>query len=204
MTDFKTRRGRPLTLIGDPALLTMDRLALVTDRFDSDPRIATVSLVGASSVSADPWLRATGPAGPLTVLALDVADLLGPLDTTDPESVDAWLLAASERGLWHDWLLTNHADVVKAELVCPPSEMDALEIDDPSGSHHTALRSHTPRRGGITITGDVTWLGPYETGAQVLSTAAIRALAEDDRGTSITWQCLTEVKDATVKPNPCI
>jgi glycosyltransferase involved in cell wall biosynthesis len=186
MTDFKTRRGRPLTLIGDPALLTMDRLALVTDRFDSDPRIATISLVGSSSVPADPWLRATGPAGPLTVLALDVADLVGAFNPDDPETIDAWLLAASERGLWHDWLLTNHADVVKAELVCPPTEMDALELDDPSGSHHTALRSHTTRRGGITITVDVTWLGPYETGAQVLTTAAIRALGEDDRVTSIT------------------
>ena len=40
---IRSRHGRTLTVLGDPALLTMDRLEQVRDRIDSDARIASIS-----------------------------------------------------------------------------------------------------------------------------------------------------------------
>lgn len=188
MKPIRTRGGRQLSAIGDATLLTMERLATISDHFDAEPRVATVSLVAAPTKSQDgEFLRATGPAGPVTVVALDLSDVLGDLatDDPDPEKVDAWLLAASEHGLWHDWLFATQPDVTRATLVCPPSAMDAREVQDPSGSHHAALINSEPVPERLTITIDATWLGPHETGAQVLTTAAIAALARNERIASI-------------------
>ncbi len=42
---IRSRRGRTLVVVGDPALLTLDRLSEFTSRIDSDARIASLSLV---------------------------------------------------------------------------------------------------------------------------------------------------------------
>lgn len=181
---LRSRKGRTLTVLGDPTLLTMDRLAEFTSRIDSDPRIASLSLV-AVPTSTGQWLRAAGPAGPLTAIATDLEDLVGPLDTDDPEAVDAWLTKASERGLWHDWWMTKDADVAHADSTRSPKDVDIVESDDPASSRHHALRAYTPKPGRLTITVDVTWLGPHETGAQVLTTAAIAGLARQSEVTAI-------------------
>ena len=66
--------------------------------------------------------------------------------------------------------------------MCPveplPDEPEPVEADDPASSRHHALRAYAPKSGRLTVTVDVTWLGPHETGAQVLTTAAIHALAQ--------------------------
>ena len=50
------------------------------------------------------------------------------------------------------------------------------------------LRSIARKAGGkLRIAVDVTWLGPYETGAQVLTTAAINALADGNPATNPDW-----------------
>lgn len=196
MKPIRTRGGRQLSAIGDASLLTMERLATISDHFDAEPRVATVSLVAAPTKGQDGhFLRATGPAGPVTVVALDLSDLLGDLSTEEPEpeKVDAWLLAASEHGLWHDWLFASQPDVTRATLVCPPSAMDAREVHDISGSHHAALINSEPVPERLTITIDATWLGPHETGAQVLTTAAIAALARNERIASITLTGISEL-----------
>ncbi len=181
---IRTRRGRTLVVIGDPALLTMDRLAEFTSRIDSDPRIASLSLVAVPTTSGQ-WLRAAGPAGPLTAIATDLEDLVGPLAADDPDAVTLWLTRASERGLWHDWWMTKDADVAHAEAARTPRDVDIVEADDPASSRHHALRAYAPRSGRLTVTVDVTWLGPHETGAQVLTTAAIAGLAGQDEITAI-------------------
>jgi len=181
---IRTRRGRTLVVIGDPALLTMDRLAEFTSRIDADPRIASLSLV-AVPTSNGQWLRAAGPAGPLTAAATDLEDLVGPLDPDDPEAVHSWLTRASERGLWHDWWMTKDADVAHADASRHPQDVDIVEADDPASSRHHVLRAYAPKPGRMTVTVDVTWLGPHETGAQVLTTAAIAGLAGQDEITAI-------------------
>ena len=173
-----------MVVLGDPALLTMDRLAEFTSRLDSDPRIASLSLVAVPSAQGR-WLRASSAAGPLTAVATDLVDLVGPLDAEDPEGVQSWLRRASERGLWHDWWLTSDADIARADDPRRPADVDIAEADDPSSSRHSALRHYTPKSGRLTITVDATWLGPHETGAQVLTTAALGALALQDRVTGI-------------------
>ncbi len=174
--ELRSRRGRRLTVIGDPALLTMERMDEFSARIDSDPRIASLSLV--SGPARPPtWLRATTASGPLVAIAADLVDLVGPMASTDPDDVGDWLRRASERGLWHDWWVTDHADVAHAEAVLGPSEVDLLEADDRGSAQHAALRRHRTRPGRLTVTVDVTWLGPHETGAQVLTTAAVGALA---------------------------
>jgi glycosyltransferase involved in cell wall biosynthesis len=181
---IRSRKGRTLVVIGDPTLLTMDRLAEFTSRIDSDPRIASLSIV-AVPTSTGQWLRAAGPAGPLTAIATDLEDLVGPLEVDDLEAVEGWLMQASERGLWHDWWMTKDADVAHADAAREPRPVDIVEADDPASSRHRALRAYVPKAGRLTVTVDVTWLGPHETGAQVLTTAAIGGLARQDEITAI-------------------
>lgn len=181
MNDFKTARGRKITVIGDPALLTLDRIAAIGDRFDTDPRIATVSIMAYPRYTSA-FLRSTAPAGCLVAIAQDCEALVGSVQ----DDVVGWAVRASDRGLWHDWWLSNGRDVARAEILVEPGHMDVLELNDPSGSHYLALTETASNVDELTITVDVTWLGPHETGAQVLTTAAVAAMANDDRVASIT------------------
>jgi glycosyltransferase involved in cell wall biosynthesis len=180
MTDFKTRKGNTITVNGDPellALLTLDRIEVIGDRFDSDPRIASVSIQATNNPKANnTFLRATAPAGCL--IAINNSDLF------DPDQED-WATQASNRGLWHDWYLSTDRDVTKAPVIQTPSAMDQRELEDPTSSHFHALKESSIDPNNLTLTIDVTWLGPHETGAQVLTTAAIPALADQSTIKSI-------------------
>ena len=188
MSDFKTARGRKITVIGDPALLTLDRMTAIGDRFDADPRIATVSIMAHPRYTSA-FLRSTAPAGCLVAIAQDAQELVG----GDVNDTAVWARQASERGLWHDWWLSNARDIARAEVILEPAPMDVEERGDPGGSHFLALHESAPRATDLTITVDATWLGPHETGAQVLTTAAVAAMAKDDRVAGITLIGLTEL-----------
>jgi len=177
MTEFKTRKGTKIHVVGDPSLLTMDRIQILGDRFDSDPRIASVS-VQYHPEHESTFLRATGPAG--VTIAIANNDLV-PAN----EDLTIWASQASARGLWHDWWLTNTRDIKSAPTICEPNAMDAQERDDPSGSHFEAFNKSSIDPNNLTLTIDVTWLGPHETGAQVLTTAAIPAVANQPNVHSI-------------------
>jgi len=174
---IRTRNGRPLTILGTPALMTMDRIQLFQERVDSDPRIASVSLVAGPGGGG--WLRGAGPAGVVVAIADDIQNLVGPLDSTDLTSWTAWCRAASERGLWHDWWVTSDSDVVSSPALLPTSDVDAMEVTDLSGAHARMFHAE-PKVTHLTLTVDVSWLGQHETGAQVLTTSAIEALARVD------------------------
>ena len=191
---FKSPRGRVLVVFGDPALLTMDRMAEFGRWIDSDPRIVTLSLKPNDQVT-DTWLRATAPAGPLIAVARDAEDLVGPLpqQASDVEDLLLWTAKASERGLWHDWWLTSNRDVAKAKPIAGAAAMDEIEADDPSSSHYSTTHTQPLKARNLSVTVDVTWLGPYETGAQVLTTAAVRAMADDERIAVITLVGLPEL-----------
>jgi len=180
METFKSPRGRVLRVYGDLTLLTMDRMGVFGDRIDSDPRLVSLSLTPSPN-TAGSWLRSTMPAGAVIAIAQDACDLVGEPQDETPEALGNWCASAAERGLWHDWYLTNHKDVLKAAPLLMPAEMDARENRDPSSAHFYARNESRKAGGKLRIAVDVTWLGPYETGAQVLTTAAINALAQDDR-----------------------
>ncbi|MDE0973842.1 MAG: glycosyltransferase [Candidatus Nanopelagicales bacterium] len=188
MTEFKTRKGNLITVDGDPdllALLTLDRIQTIGDRFDTDPRIASVSIYATTNPHAnETFLRATAPAGCL--IAINQSDLF------DPETQD-WATAASHRGLWHDWWLTTANDIRKAPVIAEPHAIDLKELGDPSGSHFNALKETPIDTNNLTLTIDVTWLGPHETGAQVLTTAAIPAIADQPTIASIRLVGLSEL-----------
>ena len=137
MEPLKTARGRLLQVLGDPALLTMDRMAEFTKRFDGDPRIVTCSLVSGTGVN-EVWVRATAPAGVLVAIAEDAQDLVGPLPADDDVGLAAWFRATAERGLWHDHYLTHHRDVAKASALMELAAMDAQEGLDPSSAAFAA------------------------------------------------------------------
>ncbi len=177
MTDFKTTRGRRIVVVGEPSVLTLDRITAIGDRFDSDPRIATVSVVSHPRYSSA-FLRSTAPSGCLVAFATDAIDLVGDIPIDD---ISAWSTAASERGLWHDWWLTNARDVARAEILQSTAELDAREAQDPSSAHFLAITEGAPAMHPMSVNVDITWLGEHQTGARVLATAAIAALAEDDR-----------------------
>lgn len=184
---MRTAGGRPLQVIGDASLITLERFNEIGARLDSDPRIASVSLIAHDSTNNQPdkkgtFLRATAPAGAAIVIAQDATELAGDVEpTTD---MAAWSRATSERGLWHDWVLSTDIAVRRAPVIAEPAPMDIEELTDPSGSHYRTFERPAPSD-TITISIDVTWLGPHETGAQVLTTAAIDALARHPRVSAI-------------------
>lgn len=191
MKPIKTRGGRVLTAVGNLPLLTMDRVEEISQIFDADPRIATVSLVG-SSTNSGIVVRQSAPAGVVTVFALDFTDLVGEIDPEDPVSIDVWVQSATDRGLRHNWLLSNHRDVLSADEIAV-SEVDQYELHDPSGAAAHYMSRRTTQPNALTVNIDVTWLGPHETGAQVLTTAAITALANQPNIASITLTGLAEL-----------
>ena len=179
-TTFTTRGGKAITVIGDPqllTLLTLDRMQTIGERFDTDPRIASVSIMATTNTQANgTFLRATAPAGCLIAVANS--------ELFDANAED-WATQASNKGLWHDWYLSTSRDIATAELIREPSALDQQESSDPSSSHHHASTNTPINPDAMTLTVDVTWLGEHETGAQVLTTAAIAALANQDRITAI-------------------
>ena len=181
MRPLTTPRGRTFLVLGDPALVTVDRLAVLGDRFDSDPRIASISVVAHPSPGQE-FLRATAPAGGAILVATDVASLTGPIgEQSDAQELARWARAASERGLSHDWWLSHARDVMRAEQFLETAELDQREVDDLATSHYAALASPRANSDSLSMTIDGTWLGPHQTGAQVLTTAAIEALAAHPR-----------------------
>jgi glycosyltransferase involved in cell wall biosynthesis len=182
---FKTPKGREVRVHGDPALLTMDRMAVIGDRFDSDPRIASVSLQYHPE-HAQTFLRATAPAGVVIAVC--------PNDLVDPDlELDVWASKTSDRGLWHDWILTNARDIKAATTIKEPNQVDLHERLDPTGSHYEVFNKSTIDPNNLTLTIDVTWLGPHETGAQVLTTAAVPAIADQPSIRSIRLVGLKEL-----------
>ena len=179
-TTFTTRGGKAITVIGDPqllTLLTLDRMQTIGERFDTDPRIASVSIMATTNTQANgTFLRATAPAGCLIAVANS--------ELFDANAED-WATQASNKGLWHDWYLSTSRDIAAAEVIREPSALDQQESSDPSSSHHHASTNTPINPDALTLTVDVTWLGEHETGAQVLTTAAIAALANQDRITTI-------------------
>ena len=180
-TTFTTRGGKTIAVFGDPqllALLTLDRMQILQEHFDSDPRIASISITATTNTQAnDTFLRATAPAGCL--IAVATSELF---DAT----AEDWATQASNKGLWHDWYLSTSRDIAAAGVIREPSALDQQESLDPSSSHHHAATSTPINPNAMTLTVDVTWLGEHETGAQVLTTAAIAALANQERITAIT------------------
>lgn len=192
MTALKTPGGRPVIALGDAALMTMDRFEEFGRWLDSDPRIVTASLVANPHVRAG-WLRASAPAGPVVLIALDAVDLVGPIAAdADAVTLATWARTASERGLWHDWSLTNSVDVARAASFIDPAPVDVDETLSPSSAHFEVAQSHrTPRLLRIAV--DATWLGPHETGAQVLTTAAVAALARNEQVAQIVLTGVAEL-----------
>lgn len=171
MTDFTTRSGRLIRVLGQADLLTLERMEVIGSRFDADPRIATISLVP-GSVGSTTFQRATAPAGPVTCAAEDLDDVVGPIPEGAP---DPWFAAASNRGFDHEWWIVSAPDV-RASLGTQPAEADSQEQRRPSSQH--ALHEFSRGSTGMSLAIDISWLGPHETGAQVLTTAATRALAD--------------------------
>ena len=78
MKPLTTPRGRSFVVVGNATVVTIDRLAVIGDRFDSDPRIASVSVVSHLNPGQE-FLRAVAPAGCAVAVATDLGALIGPL-----------------------------------------------------------------------------------------------------------------------------
>lgn len=181
MKPLTTMRGRTFIVVGDPTVITMDRLPLISDRLDSDPRIASISVISHPDPGEE-FLRAAGPAGCATAVATDLFDLTGPLTVdASADEISTWARRASERGLWHDWWLTNARDIARADEFLPVSPIDEQEAHDFGSSRFSVMHTESIDPNAISITIDATWLGPHQTGAQVLTTAAIEALTKSPR-----------------------
>jgi len=181
MKELKTRGGRKVIALGLESLLTMDRLQNMLDRFDTDPRIVSVSIYPGSRDAH--FTRATGPAGPATLITTEI-ELTG--------EIADWAEQLSNRGFWHDWYVLPDRDVKTAETQLPIPDLDQRERTDPSSSQfHDGDQRNEPKT--LTIAIDVTWLGPHQTGAQVLTTAAVEALAANPRISSIRLTGLKEL-----------
>ena len=185
---IRTPGGRELVAVGDEGLLTLNRLDNVFSHFDQDPRVCSVSLVPTPFASGhQTWQRGTAPTGPVTLIAADVQDLVGPMTVQDEQSVIEWCTHASERGLWHDWWYLHAVDVFRDSTGTQMSDIDLREARDATTA--SAYRTVTGPQiitGGLNLWVDITWLGPHETGAQVLATAALGALQRQSGVDTIT------------------
>lgn len=183
--DLRTPRARPFIVLGDSAVLTLDRLETVQQRLDSDPRIVSVSVYPHSGPTEE-FLRATAPAGCAVVVATDSEALTGILDEqSTADDLSAWSRRAIERGLWHDWWLSNAADIARADTFIEAADLDVLEEGDLASSRSALAGRTVPKAAGVSVTIDATWLGPHQTGAQVLTTAAISALSSHPKVSSL-------------------
>ena len=181
MTRMKTPGGRTFVVLGDASLITMERLPVLERRLDSDPRIASISIRAHPNPGAE-FLRAVAPAGAAFLIATDVDEISGAIpEEANIELLTEWATQASDRGLWHDWWLCGSPDVVNAEELLAPAGVDAQEVDDLASSRYSALRTERINPTAISLVIDATWLGLYQTGAQVLTTAAVEALATNSR-----------------------
>ncbi len=175
-----TSGGRQIALLGQVTPVAGEFLDRMLAHFDTDPRIASVSLVAGPQAG---WVRSSAPAGPVIAVAVDLDELTGGLDTDEADlgmQVKAWARRASDRGLWHDWLVTPGVEVARAAPVVEVAACDALEATDPTSAGYLISRPSRVASARLSVSVDVTWLGPYQTGAQVLTTAAIEALAARD------------------------
>ena len=177
MKTLTTPCGREYLILGEASVVTTDRLSKLVDRLDSDPRITSVSVVHHPDPGQE-FLRASAPAGCAVLVASDIAALAGDVPG-DADELALWARRATERGLWHDWWLTPAKDIADASEFIAASELDEAESVDLASSRYAALMHSTMDPRAITMTIDVTWLGPHQTGAQVLTTAAIEALARN-------------------------
>lgn len=171
---LRTPAGRPLVVLGAEQALTMDRWNAVRDRLDSDPRLVSCSLVYQPGIR-ERWVRAEAPGGAVIVVATDASDLVGqePADSDDVDQWQRWFEQCRDRGLAHDWLLLSSSDVANVE----PWSLNVEESSDDAPSSSIAYARDARSSGTLTVAVDATWLGPYETGAQVLTTHALAALA---------------------------
>ena len=185
---IRTPGGRDLVAVGDEGLLTLDRLDSVLSHFDQDPRVCSVSLVSTPLPSGhQTWQRGTAPTGPVTLIAADVQDLVGPMTVQDEQSLIEWCTHASERGLWHDWWYLHAVDVLRSSTGTQMSDMDLREArDTTTASAYRMVTGPQTISGGLNLWVDITWLGPHETGAQVLATAALGALQRQSGVDTIT------------------
>lgn len=181
-----------LLVFGDALLVTPDREREVLDRFRTDPRLATISFVAHHGTGTG-FIAATAPAGRAVVMTSAVFDLVGRpgqdlIETRSIEaarSLRAWAGEASDRGLRHEWWLLGASDVANAAEFLLPAAQDRLELTDVSSALHCAAGLASSSIDGLSITVDVSWLGPNQTGAQVVTTAAIEAFSRDSRVSSI-------------------
>lgn len=195
MKPLTTPKGRTFIVVGGASVVTMDRLALISDRLDSDPRIASVSVVGHPEPNQE-FIRASAPAGCATVIATDLEPLTGLVtDDADVQWLVTWAREASERGLWHDWWLSAARDIAKAPVFVEPAVIDVQESADLATSRYAALAVSSSDPNSISLTVDATWLGPHQTGAQVLTTSALEALARSDRVSRIHLVGVDELPD---------
>ena len=185
---IRTPGGRELVAVGDEGLLTLNRLDNVFSHFDQDPRVCSVSLVPTPFTSGhQTWQRGTAPTGPVTLIAADVQDLVGPMTVQDEQSVIEWCTHASERGLWHDWWYLHAVDVLSSSTGTQISDIDLQEArDETTASAYRMVTGPQTITSGLNLWVDITWLGPHETGAQVLATAALGALQRQSGVDTIT------------------
>lgn len=163
-----TSAGRPVVVLGVPDLLNAERWARAGALLDSDPRIASVSVIPGAGERV---ISAVAPAGVVMICAADLTALAGTPE--DAASLQEWATAGRHRGLRHLHMTDSGADIARAPSVASLHLVDRRELDDPSSS-----RADTEPRipGPLSILVDGSWLGPHQTGAQVLTVEAIRAL----------------------------
>ena len=169
---FTTARGARIQVVGPAELLTLDRMETIGHRFDQDPRIATVSLVAGGP---EGFLQATAPAGSVVCVRTDHESLVGALDE---DELDSWGETARDRGLRHEWWITYAGDVASADLR-DLADSDRTDSEHASSAHFQRTRVGSPEV--LTLAIDASWLGEHETGAQVLTTSAVSALAQHER-----------------------
>ena len=182
---FATPRGDSIVAIGPAEHLTIERMEHIARRFDADPRIATVSLVAGIH---EGFRRASAPGGVVVCVRSNHQELVGQLGAA---SLEFWSRDASNRGLVHEWWITPTPDIA-AEATREEPPLEKTEASSPTSNRILATGPNTQE---LSIAVDASWLGEHETGAQVLTTAAVAALAENSAVSRVQLRGITQLPD---------
>ena len=180
---FATPRGDSIVAIGPVEHLTIERMEHIARRFDADPRIATVSLVAGIR---EGFRRASAPGGVVVCVRSNHQELVGQLDAA---SLESWSRDASNRGFVHEWWITPTPDIA-AEATREDPPLEKTEASSPTSNRILATGPNTQE---LSIAVDASWLGEHETGAQVLTTAAVAALAENSAVSRVQLRGITQL-----------
>ena len=154
----------------------------VLSHFESDKRVASVSLGYGPEASEMGPIRVHSPFGNAFFFNLQLSELVGPFkqDEDAIAEIQSWTNQATRRGLFHYWAAWWPVDVESEIQISRADAKESLDSLSPLGSVLSSYDGHP-----LSVLVDCAWLDKTETGSQRATVEILREMATDARIASI-------------------